>query len=70
VPCKDSRVIWCFPLSLQNCTAVIRIGEGVEAAADKAGSKASDAVDAVKGLATEAADTARAAGESPARGLF
>lgn len=36
----------------------------MEAAADKAGSKASDAVEAVKGLATEAADTARAAGES------
>ena len=41
-------------------------GEGVEAAADKAADKAEGAVGAVKGLAAEAADTARATGEEVA----
>lgn len=39
-------------------------GEGVQAAADTASDKAGGAIDSVKDLATEAADTARAAGES------
>lgn len=42
---------------------LLAAGEGVQSAADKAGSKVGGAVDSVKGLANEAADTARATGE-------
>lgn len=42
-------------------------GEGVQAAANQAGSKVGGAIDSVKGLATEAADTAHAAGERAGR---
>jgi hypothetical protein len=50
-------------LALLVCLSAEYAGEGVQAAANQAGSKVGSAVDSVKGLATEAADTARAAGE-------
>jgi hypothetical protein len=45
------------------CVVVVLAGEGLQSAADKAGSKVGGAVESVKGLGSEAADTARATGE-------
>jgi hypothetical protein len=45
------------------CVVVLFAGEGLQSAADNVGSKVGSAVDSVKGLASEAADTARATGE-------
>lgn len=57
----------CRPAWLRAACLLHAVGEGVQAAADQAGSKVGGAVDSVKGLATEAGDTARAAGESVGR---
>lgn len=56
-----------LPCLVVCCVSPARAGAGVQAAANQAESKLGGAIDSVKGLATEAADTAHAAGESVGR---